>query len=178
MEVVDVYEPLEEGLDTVEQKRFLTCLNITLSLDALDTTHYGYQPPIDSSQVITQEEAQERRLKDNSGRRPHAGKPRKHPKNQEQEGSAATGEEDDEGAPVATNGNRGGRSRRGRGNRSRGRRQDAAKAENSPAEHEEKVSVEQNGEKPTRGGRRGRGSRRGRGRGRKPREENTVVDEN
>ena len=45
-EIVEVYAPIEEGLDLVEAKRFISCMFITLSLDPLDTTDIGYQPPI------------------------------------------------------------------------------------------------------------------------------------
>ena len=48
VEMVDVYEPVEEGLDTVESHRYVSCMKITLSLlaDALDASHPGYQPPL------------------------------------------------------------------------------------------------------------------------------------
>ena len=45
-ELIDVYKPLEEGLDVVETKRFVSCMKITLRLDPLDTTNIGYQPPL------------------------------------------------------------------------------------------------------------------------------------
>jgi len=50
-EVVDEYEPLEEGLDKVTQTRSLPFVEITLSKDALDTNDKGYQAPIDESLV-------------------------------------------------------------------------------------------------------------------------------
>merc|ERR1712204_70328 len=50
-EVVDEYEPLEEGLDNVTETRNLAILEITLSKEALDTSDKGYQPPIDESLV-------------------------------------------------------------------------------------------------------------------------------
>merc|ERR1719262_1964639 len=50
-EIVDEYEPLEEGLDKVTQTRNLPFLEITLSKDALDTNDKGYQAPIDESLV-------------------------------------------------------------------------------------------------------------------------------
>jgi len=48
VEMVDVYEPVEEGLDTVTSRRYVSCMKITLSLSAdhLDTNHSGYQPPL------------------------------------------------------------------------------------------------------------------------------------
>jgi ribonuclease P/MRP protein subunit RPP25 len=48
VEMVDVYEPLEEGLDTVTSRRYVSCMIITLSLSArdLDTNDPGYQPPL------------------------------------------------------------------------------------------------------------------------------------
>merc|ERR1711956_91693 len=50
-EVVDEYEPLEEGLDPVTETRNLAILEITLSKEALDTSDKGYQAPIDESLV-------------------------------------------------------------------------------------------------------------------------------
>merc|ERR1711957_907238 len=50
-EVVDEYEPLEEGLDNVTETRNLAILEITLSKEALDTSDKGYQAPIDESLV-------------------------------------------------------------------------------------------------------------------------------
>ena len=40
-EVVDEYEPLEEGLDMVTETRNMPYLEITLSKDALDTKDKG-----------------------------------------------------------------------------------------------------------------------------------------
>merc|ERR1711920_1006317 len=51
VEIVDEYEPLEEGLDKVTDTRTVSTIEITLSKDALDTSNKGYQPPIDESLV-------------------------------------------------------------------------------------------------------------------------------
>ena len=48
-EIVDTYEPVEEGLEMVVDTRTLPCIRITLSKEALDTADKGYQPPIDES---------------------------------------------------------------------------------------------------------------------------------
>jgi hypothetical protein len=47
-EMIDVFEPLEEGLDTVTSRRYVSCMKITLAKDAstIDTTDIGYQPPL------------------------------------------------------------------------------------------------------------------------------------
>merc|ERR1711957_548838 len=50
-EVVDEYEPLEEGLDNVTETRNISVLKIVLSKDALDTSDKGYQPPLPESEV-------------------------------------------------------------------------------------------------------------------------------
>lgn len=44
-EIVDVFEPLEEGLDVVESKRYVSCMTITLSTTdtCIDKTSIGYQ---------------------------------------------------------------------------------------------------------------------------------------
>jgi len=48
VEVVDEYEPLEEGLDRVQVKRNLAVIEIQLSrkADAFDVKDPGYQPPL------------------------------------------------------------------------------------------------------------------------------------
>merc|ERR1712061_430729 len=51
VEIVDEYEPLEEGLDKVTDTRNVSTIEITLSKDALDTANKGYQAPIDESLV-------------------------------------------------------------------------------------------------------------------------------
>merc|ERR1712113_729995 len=50
-EIVDEYEPLEEGLDMVTDTRSLPFIEIKLSKEELDTSDKGYQPPIDESLV-------------------------------------------------------------------------------------------------------------------------------
>lgn len=51
VETVDVFEPLEEGLDRVESKRHIPGICIRLSLDPLDEGDPGYQAPLPASQV-------------------------------------------------------------------------------------------------------------------------------
>jgi ribonuclease P/MRP protein subunit RPP25 len=48
VEMIDVFEPLEEGLDTVTSRRYVSCMKITLSRTAegLDTNDIGYQAPL------------------------------------------------------------------------------------------------------------------------------------
>ena len=60
LEMIDVYEPVEEGLDMVESRRYISCLTITLSLSLLkdplmDTNHSGYQPPLPISDIQSRE---------------------------------------------------------------------------------------------------------------------------
>merc|ERR1712060_188550 len=50
-EIVDEYEPLEEGLDKVTETRTLSCIEIKLSKDALDTSDKGYQAPLPDSEI-------------------------------------------------------------------------------------------------------------------------------
>merc|ERR1712217_532810 len=50
-EIVDEYEPLEEGLDKVMDTRTLSCIEIKLSLEPLDTGDKGYQAPLPESEV-------------------------------------------------------------------------------------------------------------------------------
>lgn len=53
VEMIDVYEPVEEGLDVVTSRRYVSCMKITLSLKAtsLDVNHSGYQPPLPHSEL-------------------------------------------------------------------------------------------------------------------------------
>ena len=51
IEIVDEYEPLEEGLDTVILKRNLPFVNITLSKIQLDKEHPGYSDPLPEKEV-------------------------------------------------------------------------------------------------------------------------------
>ena len=41
-EIVDEFEPIVEGLEKIEQRRRVTCLNCILSKDPLDETNIGY----------------------------------------------------------------------------------------------------------------------------------------
>jgi len=50
-DIIDEYEPLEEGLDKVSEARKLPIVEIKLSKEALDTSDKGYQPPVDESEV-------------------------------------------------------------------------------------------------------------------------------
>jgi hypothetical protein len=44
-EIIDVFEPLEEGLDVVLNKRYVSCMTITLSAtkEGIDENDIGYQ---------------------------------------------------------------------------------------------------------------------------------------
>ncbi|KAL7496591.1 hypothetical protein ACHAWT_009267 [Skeletonema menzelii] len=52
-EIVNVYEPLEEGLDTVVNQHYVSCLTITLSRDltGIDVNDIGYQPPLSINEI-------------------------------------------------------------------------------------------------------------------------------
>merc|ERR1711953_463023 len=50
-EIVDEFEPLEEGLDKVTDTRTLSCIEIKLSMEAMDTGDKGYQAPLPESEV-------------------------------------------------------------------------------------------------------------------------------
>lgn len=51
VEIVDTWEPIEEGLNTIETPRQVSQLTITLSKQLLDTSSPGYQPPVSQDQV-------------------------------------------------------------------------------------------------------------------------------
>ena len=48
VEMVDVFEPLEEGLDVVTSRRYVSCMKIPLSRtgEGMDRNNIGYQPPL------------------------------------------------------------------------------------------------------------------------------------
>jgi len=53
VEMVDIFEPLEEGLDRVTSRRYVSCMQITLSktLEGIDVNDIGYQPPLPSEEM-------------------------------------------------------------------------------------------------------------------------------
>ncbi|CAA3031286.1 ribonuclease P protein subunit p25-like protein [Olea europaea var. sylvestris] len=50
-DITDTWEPLEEGLQTLETTRKVSVVSITLSKKELDTRNVGYQPPLPADQV-------------------------------------------------------------------------------------------------------------------------------
>lgn len=62
IEMVDVYEPIEEGLDVVTSRRYVSCMTITLSSTLvtmaknLDTNHSGYQPPLPETEIQSRDD--------------------------------------------------------------------------------------------------------------------------
>ena len=100
------YEPLEEGLDVVSVIKKLSVIEIILSYKALDTTHYGYQSPLEANEVteITLDDLLKKK------------QPRRNEKNNRNDRNDRKGdennEEDDE--------EEGGRQNRGRGFQHRG----------------------------------------------------------
>mmetsp|Transcript_88467 Transcript_88467/g.255234 ORF Transcript_88467/g.255234 Transcript_88467/m.255234 type:complete len:156 (-) Transcript_88467:484-951(-) len=53
VEMIDVFEPLEEGLDTVTSRRYVSCMKITLSKtkEGVDPNDIGYQPPLPTAEM-------------------------------------------------------------------------------------------------------------------------------
>lgn len=56
--ITDTWEPKEEGLNRLEITRHVSVMTITLSMDSLDTSSPGYQPPLPDDEVKP-EQAQE-----------------------------------------------------------------------------------------------------------------------
>mmetsp|Transcript_14635 Transcript_14635/g.16274 ORF Transcript_14635/g.16274 Transcript_14635/m.16274 type:complete len:192 (-) Transcript_14635:399-974(-) len=52
-EMIDLFEPLEEGLDVVTNRRYVSCMRITLSKEVseIDKKNIGYQPPLPLSDI-------------------------------------------------------------------------------------------------------------------------------
>lgn len=63
VDITDTWEPLEEGLDTLETTRHVSVISITLSKVQLDTSQPGYQQPLPEDQVKPLQEAPSRRTR-------------------------------------------------------------------------------------------------------------------
>ncbi|XP_023757444.1 uncharacterized protein LOC111905945 [Lactuca sativa] len=50
-DIVDTWEPLEEGLLPLETTRHVSMITVTLSMKELNTSSIGYQPPLPADQV-------------------------------------------------------------------------------------------------------------------------------
>ncbi|KAI9914499.1 hypothetical protein PsorP6_008259 [Peronosclerospora sorghi] len=76
IETVDVYDPLEEGLDRIETKRKIPSISIQLSLDELDRDDPGYQSPIPADQVSSSSPSyhDSQEFRKPRGRRRHSGR--------------------------------------------------------------------------------------------------------
>lgn len=61
-EIVDEFRPIVEGLEKVEQRRRVTCLNCVLSKEPLDSSNIGYQEP------TKKEEQTQRRFNDDNNK--------------------------------------------------------------------------------------------------------------
>ena len=70
LEIEDEFEPLEEGLGKVVEKRPVSFINITISKVPLDENNVGYQKPLDPSLVEESEDT----TKVRKGRRRKGGK--------------------------------------------------------------------------------------------------------
>merc|ERR1711915_555856 len=70
--ITDEYEPLEEGLDPVQDVRQVSFIEIELSKKKLNTKDKGYQPPLPESQV--QEFSPEEMARGRGGRRKGRGR--------------------------------------------------------------------------------------------------------
>lgn len=60
--ITDTWEPLEEGLKTLETTRHVSVISITLSKVQLDTSKAGYQQPLPVDQVKPLQEGPSRRI--------------------------------------------------------------------------------------------------------------------
>lgn len=61
--ITDTWEPLEEGLNTLETTRHVSVISITLSIAELDSSKPGYQQPLPEEQVKPLQEGPPRRLR-------------------------------------------------------------------------------------------------------------------
>lgn len=61
--ITDTWEPLEEGLNTLETTRHVSVISIVLSTSELDTSKPGYQLPLPEDQVKPLQEGPPRRVR-------------------------------------------------------------------------------------------------------------------
>ncbi|CAH1429420.1 unnamed protein product [Lactuca virosa] len=165
-DIVDTWEPLEEGLLPLETTRHVSMITVTLSMKELNTSSIGYQPPLPADQVKVGPEFEYEgegspttRGRGRGGRGRGRGRSRGISGN----GYGQGGEYDDGGwdGPRDFPRGRGGRGR-GRSFRGRGR----GNYNNAPAYVDDHYDGGFNQEPPMQGRGRGRGrGPRGRGRG-------------
>lgn len=152
IETVDVYEPLEEGLDRIETKRHIPSISITLSLKQLNTSDPGYQSPIPVEMVSTtpfdeQEHKKTRKVRNKRPTKSPASDspvPEEDPAATKSEkpsaaaASAAVEQEESSSGPVARDSSNSKRGRGGRGGRgfTRGRKPGAGRGENNKSEND------------------------------------------
>ncbi|RAL47402.1 hypothetical protein DM860_013367 [Cuscuta australis] len=80
-DVIDTYEPLEEGLLPLENTRHVSMITVTLSKKELNTKNVGYQMPIPKEQVkVVMETYYEERSPTGRGRGRHGGRGRGGPR--------------------------------------------------------------------------------------------------
>ena len=78
-EVIDEYEPLEEGLDKVIVNRKMVVLEIVCSCETLDKKDPGYKAPITEEEIEAEKAYIEKRRKESTGsqnKRKGSGKPK------------------------------------------------------------------------------------------------------
>lgn len=103
VKVVDIYEPIEEGLDKVELTRQIPSITITLSTQELDIHHSGYQSPL-SAELFAENNAIRARGRPRGNRR---GPVRSQNRRDEQTESKETGNRQQGGSRVRDNRPRG-----------------------------------------------------------------------
>ncbi|XP_031406349.1 H/ACA ribonucleoprotein complex subunit GAR1-like isoform X1 [Punica granatum] len=163
IDITDTWEPLEEGLVTLETTRHVSMITITLSKNQLDKAAPGYQPPLPADQVKASPELEYEGEGSPSRRgRGRGGRGRLRPRGNGYMNAGYGNAEYDDGGYDRNKGYARGRGRgRGRGFRGRGR---GGYNGPQPDAHQDRGY---NYEPPAQGrGRgRGRGGPRGRGRG-------------
>jgi ribonucleases P/MRP protein subunit RPP25 len=135
VETVDVYEPLEEGLDQISMTRHIPSITIELSLDQLDTTNPGYQPPIPVELVSPQFEGRQAHSEDED-KPASKSKPKKEQtkKPREKKTDGATTEEDNAGQDNVQGEVLDGKRESKRGRARRGRKSPATQADAAVAQ--------------------------------------------
>jgi len=121
-QIVDEYEPLEEGLDKVIDTRTVSVIEIKLSKESLDASDKGYQPPIDQSLVTEFEPDQLTKARGRGRGSKGRGKGRGKGKGKKGRGKGADAEDEDEDEEEEDSPARGkGKKGKGKGKKGKGK---------------------------------------------------------
>ncbi|KAK4778863.1 hypothetical protein SAY86_006391 [Trapa natans] len=163
IDITDTWEPLEEGLVTLETTRHVSMITVTLSNNELDKAASGYQPPLPADQVKPSTDFEYGGSPMNGRGRGRGGRGRPRPRGDGYMNPGYGNAEYDDGGYDRNQGYARGRGR-GRGRSFRGRGRGGYNGPQVDAHQDRGYNYDPPAQGRGRGGR-GRGGPRGRGRG-------------